>query len=300
MSGGDGTPELAPVGIIGGGGVLSPSWIEDARSVRVDAAFGTPSAPPLVGRLGGVRVAFIARNGEGHSLLPSEVNHRANLEVLKVLGVRQVLAFDAVGSLREEVAIGHFVVADQFVDLSSGRSDTFFGGGVAGYVSMARPTCGERGEVLRECLERAGGTVHSGGYLMVDGPHFSGMIESRLRRDSGCAVIGMACATEAKLAREAGMCYNAIAAAGDYDSWHASQAEARAEDILGVLAEASGRADRAAAAAVAPLGALAGCSGECRTATRRAIATAKPHRDPAAVARLRNVLGDDALGGEGW
>ena len=210
------------LGVIGGSGLYELPGLERVERVRLETPFGAPSDEFVVGHLGGVRLAFLPRHGRGHRLLPSELPFRANLYGLKTLGVQWVLAVSAVGSLREEIAPGHVVVPDQFIDRTCGRTreSTFFGGGVVAHVQFADPFCPALSTALGAAARASGATVHAGGtYVCMEGPQFSTRAESLMHRAWGADLIGMTALPEAKLAREAQMCYALVALASDYDSW---------------------------------------------------------------------------------
>ena len=244
--------DQADVGVIGGSGIYDLDSLENIEIIDPDTPYGRPSGPITVGTLAGRRVAFIARHGVGHHLLPSEVPYRANIAALRQLGVRQIYAASAVGSLSEQLAPGTLVVPDQIVDRTRGsRPRTFFGDGVVGHVPMAEPYC----DRLRQGLLAAGPGLHPGAtYCCIEGPQFSTKAESRLYRAWGLDVIGMTAVPEAALAREAGLCYAALAMVTDYDCWHESEESVTAELVArtmhknveatrGVLAAAIGQTD---------------------------------------------------------
>lgn len=228
--------EQAKIGIIGGSGLYDMEGLEDIREVSVDTPFGSPSGAFLLGRLEGLTVAFLARHGKNHHLLPSEINYRANLFAMKKLGVERILSVSAVGSMKKEIAPTHIVIPDQFYDLTKGRQSTFFGDGVVAHVSLADPICSDLAALLAKTGESLGGTMHRGGtYLCMEGPQFSSRAESEVHRGWGVDVIGMTNATEAKLAREAEICYVTIALSTDYDCWYVEEGHVTTEMILQVL-----------------------------------------------------------------
>jgi 5'-methylthioadenosine phosphorylase len=226
--------------------------LEDVSDVAVDTPFGATSSPLRVGTLRGKRVAFLARHGRRHVHLPSDVPYRANVYALKSLGVRQVFAVSAVGSLKEILAPGDVVVLDQFVDRTKGRASSFFGGGVVAHVGLADPFCPSLRAALAQGARLAGLTVHDRGtYLNMEGPAFSTRAESRAHQGLGCDVVGMTNATEAKLAREAELCYATLAFVTDYDAWRPHAAGVEVTDVLRILRETAAAASRAVAEAVA-------------------------------------------------
>jgi 5'-methylthioadenosine phosphorylase len=232
--------------VIAGSGFYELSGIEDAREVRLDTPFGPPSSSLIVGGLGGIRVAFLARHGTQHSLLPSEINHRANIFALKSIGVERILSASAVGSMRENIRPRDIVIVDQFIDRTAHRPATFFGGGIAAHVAFADPLCPESRAALVAASEGHGVTVHDGGtYVCIEGPAFSTRAESRLYRSWDVDVIGMTNLQEAKLAREAEICYATLALVTDYDCWHDREADVSVEGVLDNL-----RANQAVAARI--------------------------------------------------
>lgn len=249
----------ALIGIIGGSGLYQLDGLEHVSEDRVATPFGAPSDAIVTGVLNGVRVAFLARHGRGHRLLPSEVPYRANIYALKRLGVRYVLSFSAVGSLREDIAPLDFVVPDQYIDLTKRRNSTFFGEGVVAHVSMAEPICSE----ISAALSRAVRTVlpndvrlHQGGtYVCIEGPQFSSKSESNWYRSMGASIIGMTNMPEAKLAKEAQMAYASLAMVTDYDCWHPREAHVTADMAIANLTTNAERAKRVVAEAIRILGA---------------------------------------------
>lgn len=225
------------VGIIGGSGLYHIPGVRAKGVERVETPYGSPSSPVIIGDLAGVETAFIARHGEGHRCIPSEVPYAANIYALKSLGVRILVSFSAVGSLREEIEPRHFVVPDQLLDRTRGnRRTTFFGRGAVAHVSFADPYCPRLRSILLSAAESAGAVVHDGGTLVViEGPAFSTRAESHFYRSMGASVIGMTALPEAKLAREAGMCYATLAMSTDYDCWRDSDDDVTAEMVFQVM-----------------------------------------------------------------
>lgn len=281
------------IGIIGGTGLYEMEWLENAQWVKAASAFGEPSDDLLVGEYLGQRLVFLPRHGRGHRFLPSHVNYRANIEVLKRAGVTQVIAFSAVGSMREELTPGTFVVVDQYIDRTYAREKSFFGDGFAAHVSMADPVCGRMGGALTAAAARSGvRAVRGGTYVVMEGPQFSTRAESRLYRSWGCDVIGMTNMPEANLAREAELCYATVAMVTDYDCWHPHHEDVTTAGILKVLAENVSRARELIKATVPLLGAQSGpCGSKCDRALTHAVATARGARSPEAVKRLSVVAG---------
>ncbi|HEX8960103.1 MAG TPA: S-methyl-5'-thioadenosine phosphorylase [Geobacteraceae bacterium] len=225
------------IGVIGGSGLYEMEGLAEIEQVSLDTPFGKPSDDYMTGVLDGVRMVFLPRHGKGHRFLPSEVNYRANIYGMKKLGVERIISVSAVGSMKEEIAPGHIVIPDQFIDRTKGvRKDTFFGNGIAGHVQFADPVCADLSTVLYDAAREAGATVHNGGtYLCMEGPAFSTRAESRMYRTFGVSVIGMTNLTEAKLAREAEICYGVIALSTDYDCWHDSHDDVSVEAVLTII-----------------------------------------------------------------
>jgi 5'-methylthioadenosine phosphorylase len=282
------------IGVIGGSGVYQIDGLADATWVTVESPFGAPSDALLTGRLDDVEMVFLPRHGRGHIHSPSSVPYRANIDALKRLGVTDVISVSACGSFREDLAPGDFVIVDQFIDRTFAREKSFFGPGLVAHVSVAHPTCPRLGAACAAAARAQGITVHEGGtYLAMEGPQFSSVAESRLYRDVwGCDVIGMTNMPEAKLAREAELCYASVAMITDYDSWHPEHGSVEITDIIRTL---GGNADKARGM-VARLPALLGqerapCPHGCDRALEHAILTAPAARDPAMVAKLSAVAG---------
>jgi 5'-methylthioadenosine phosphorylase len=233
------------LGVIGGSGLYDIEDLEDRRRVRVDSPFGEPSDELLTGRIGKVRLVFLPRHGRGHRIPPSAVNARANIDALKRAGCTDVISLSAVGSLREDLPPGTFVVVDQFIDRTFAREKSFFGPGFVAHVSMARPVCERLSGLAAEAARAAGAPVTEGGtYLAMEGPQFSSLAESHLYRSWGCSVIGMTAMPEAKLAREAELCYATVAMVTDFDCWHPDHDAVTVQDIITVLTANAEKAKR--------------------------------------------------------
>lgn len=282
------------IAVIGGSGIYDIDGLEDAKWQAVESPFGTPSDEILTGRLDGVKMAFLPRHGRGHIHTPTSVPYRANIDALKRLGVTDVISVSATGSFREEMAPGDFVVVDQFIDRTFAREKSFFGPGLVAHVSVAHPTCPRLSEACYTAAKDAGITAHKGGtYLAMEGPQFSTLAESKMYRESwGADVIGMTNMPEAKLAREAELCYASVAMVTDYDSWHPDHGEVDVSEIIAIL---TGNADKGRNL-VRRLPALLGaerdpCEHGCDRALEFAILTAPDKRDPAMVAKLDAVAG---------
>ncbi len=282
------------IGVIGGSGVYDIDGLEGAEWIDVESPWGAASDQILRGRLGGVEMAFLPRHGRGHVHSPTTVPYRANIDVLKRVGVTDVISVSACGSFREEMAPGDFVIVDQFIDRTIAREKSFFGDGCVAHVSVAHPTCPRLGEACATAATAAGVNVHRGGtYLAMEGPQFSTLAESKMYREVwGCDVIGMTNMPEAKLAREAELCYASVAMITDYDSWHPDHGEV---DVTQIIATLMGNAERARTM-VAGLPALLGaerelCPHGCDRALEFAILTAPEKRDPSLIAKLDAVAG---------
>lgn len=225
------------IGVIGGSGLYEIEGIHDLQEICLETPFGAPSDAFITGILGDVRMVFLPRHGRGHRLLPSEVPYRANIYGMKKLGVERIISVSAVGSMKEEIVPGHIVIPDQFFDHTQGkRASTFFGDGVVGHVQFADPVCGDLSRDLYEAARAVGATVHRGGtYLCIEGPNFSTRAESLIYRSWGVDVIGMTNIPEARLAREAEICYGTVALATDYDCWHNGHEDVSVEAVLAII-----------------------------------------------------------------
>jgi 5'-methylthioadenosine phosphorylase len=280
------------IGIIGGSGLYQIDGLTGIAWRRVDSPFGPTSDEFCFGTLDGQSVVFLPRHGRGHVLPPSAINFRANIDALKRCGVTDILSLSAVGSLREDLAPGDFVVIDQFIDHTFAREKSFFGPGCVAHVSVAQPVCGRIGDAVIAATAGSLPAKRGGTYMVMEGPQFSTLAESELYRSWGCDVIGMTNMPEAKLAREAEICYATIAMVTDYDCWHPGHAAVTVEMILSVLNANAARA-RALVRDVVPL--LAQHQGPCRQgcqhALEHALITAPEQRDPALLARLDAVAG---------
>ena len=282
------------IGVIGGSGVYDIDGLEAAEWVSVETPWGKPSDAILTGHLDGVDIAFLPRHGRGHVHSPTSVPYRANIDALKRIGVTDVISVSACGSFREEMAPGHFVVVDQFIDRTIAREKSFFGPGCVAHVSVAHPTCPRLSDACTTAAQAAGVTVHNGGtYLAMEGPQFSTLAESKLYREVwGCDVIGMTNMPEAKLAREAELCYASVAMVTDYDSWHPDHGEVDVTQIIETLTGNAAKARDMVARLPALLGAeRQPCPHGCDRALEYALLTAPDKRDLALVAKLDAVAG---------
>jgi 5'-methylthioadenosine phosphorylase len=260
------------IGIIGGSGLYDMAEVTDREERIIDTPFGAPSAPYVIGTLRGKRVAFLARHGAGHRYMPSELNYRANIFGMKLLGVEYILSASAVGSLREEYKPMDLVIPDQFVDRTRNRISTFFGNGIVAHVGFAHPFCKPLSAIAFDSARAAGATVHKGGtYVCMEGPQFSTFAESQLYRRWGLDIIGMTNLQEAKLAREAEICYTTIALVTDYDCWHPDHDSVTVEMVMSTLAKNAATAQQIIAGAVAALPYERTC--ECANALKYALVT---------------------------
>ncbi len=285
---GKAAPPEPALGVIGGSGLYEIDGLEDVRWARLTTPFGAPSDAYCTGRLGGRRVVFLARHGRGHRHTPSELNFRANVHGLKQLGVHAIISISAVGSMKEEIQPQDLVLPDQFYDLTRRRVSSFFGDGIVAHVGMAHPVCEALGDVLEKAARSAGTRVHRGGtYLCIEGPQFSTQGESLVHRQWGVSVIGMTNMPEAKLAREAEMCYATLALATDYDVWHPDHDAVTVEGVVANLTQNVARARDVLRRAVPTAGDE--CRTGCRTALKTAIIT-RPEAIPAAARRRLALL----------
>ena len=280
----------ARVGLLGGSGIYDLASLENAREEKIDTPFGAPSDSYFTGELGGVPVAFLPRHARGHRFAPTEVNYRANICGFKILGCDAILSASAVGSLKEEYPPGHAVVPHQFVDRTRHRRDTFFGEGLVAHVSLADPVCPSLAAALESSARDCRLSVHSGGtYVCMEGPQFSTRAESFLYRSWGADVIGMTNLTEARLAREAEICYATLALVTDWDCWREATEAVSVEAVLAVLAENADAARRTMREAVSRVEESRSCA--CRDALRYAILTDPKAIPEAAKERLRPIAG---------
>ena len=286
-----GTPPV--IGVIGGSGVYEIDGLENTRWQRVDSPFGPPSDELFFGELNGQQLVFLPRHGRGHRIPPSELNYRANIDVLKRSGVTEIISVSACGSLKEELLPGHFVIADQFIDRTFARAKSFFSSGLVAHVSLGHPVCSRLGDALEEAIKLLGIPYQRGGtYLAMEGPQFSTKAESELYRSWGCDVIGMTNMPEAKLAREAEMCYATIAMVTDFDCWHPDHDEVTVDAIVEVLTD---NADKGRALVKKVTSGLSSrdipCTDGCNTALDFSIITTPEARDPEMVKKLDAVAG---------
>jgi 5'-methylthioadenosine phosphorylase len=295
------------LGVLGGSGLYDLKALEDVREHAVSTPFGEPSGPVVEGRLGDARLVFLARHGRGHRLLPSEINYRANVAALKELGVERVLSVSAVGSLRDGIEPGDVVLVDQFIDRTYRRATSFFGDGVVGHVSFADPVCPELARAVATAARGAGFAeaapqppapgagrrvrlIHRGGtYVCMEGPQFSTRAESRLHRAWGADTIGMTAATEAKLCREAELCFSALALVTDFDAWHAEEEAVSVEGVLQTLQANVSHAQEIIRGVLPVLAGARTCA--CGQAAAHAIMTAPDAIPAAARERLRGLFG---------
>jgi len=280
----------AEIGIIGGSGLYSMSGFQAQEEVRLETPFGDPSDAFIVGRLEGKKVAFLARHGRGHRILPSELNFRANIHGMKQLGVERILSVSAVGSLKEEHKPLEFVIPDQFFDRTRGRISTFFGGGIVAHISFADPICPQLAELMQKSCAAAGVTGKKGGtYLCMEGPAFSTRAESNVYRQWGMDIIGMTNLQEAKLAREAEICYVTLAMVTDYDCWHEGHDAVTIDEVISNLLKNADNAQKTVREAVKNMPKSRTCG--CGSALKHAILTNKDAIPQAAKDRLKLLIG---------
>jgi 5'-methylthioadenosine phosphorylase len=282
------------LGVIGGSGLYDMAGLEEVRWVRVDSPFGAPSDEILTGRLAGRRVAFLPRHGRSHRIPPSGLNFRANIDAMKRIGCTEILSVSAVGSLKDELPPGTFVIVDQFIDRTFAREKSFFGEGMVAHVSMAHPVCGRLGDAMEKAAAVAGiPAVRGGTYLVMEGPQFSTKAESNLYRSWGCDVIGMTNMPEAKLAREAEICYATVAMVTDYDCWHPDHDHVTVDAVIKVLLANADKARDLVKQVVPQLPATAApwCPKGCHTALDYALITDPKARDAGLLAKLDAVAG---------
>ena len=264
--------ENITLGVIGGSGLYEMPGLENISELEIQTPFGNPSTPIVVGTMEGQRVAFLARHGRGHFLSPSEVNYRANIYSLKMLGVKQILSINACGSLREDFSPGHIVIPDQVFDFTRSRPRTFFGDGLVAHISTADPFCPRLSSAVAGAVQQAGGIVHNGGTIVViEGPRFSTKAESNAFRSWGMSIIGMTCAPEVFLAREAECCYSVMAHVTDYDVWHLSEESVSVEVVVETLNRNTLLAREAIHLLLKQFPSTSGCG--CETALSGAIIT---------------------------
>jgi 5'-methylthioadenosine phosphorylase len=281
-------PEKVTIGIIGGSGLYSMAGFTQAREVRLRTPFGEPSDAIVTGTLEGRGVAFLARHGRGHRILPSEINFRANIYAMKDLGVERIISVSAVGSLQEDLRPGEFLVPDQFFDRTKQRISTFFGGGLVAHVAFDKPTCRQVSGVLADASVHCAVKVHrQGTYVCIDGPQFSTLAEAHVHRQLRFEVIGMTNVTEAKLAREAEICYATIAMITDYDCWHPEHESVTATQIIATLNRNAENAQRVLREAVRAMPAERSC--KCGAALAHALVT-DPKLVPAATKKRLGVI----------
>ncbi len=262
----------ASIGVIGGSGLYAMSGLTEAREIRIKTPFGDPSDAIVLGVLEGKRVAFLARHRRGHRILPSEINYRANIYAMKLLGVERVISVSAVGSLKQDLRPGEFLVPDQFFDRTKNRASTFFGDGLVAHVAFVHPTCGQLSGALADACVREAVKVHRRGtYVCIEGPQFSTLAEAEVNRHLRFDVIGMTNLTEAKLAREAELCYATIAMITDYDCWHPDHESVTAAQIIATLSQNAENAQKVLRTAVREL--PAGRSCKCASSLQHALVT---------------------------
>lgn len=286
-------PSPPVIGIIGGSGLYQIDGLQDVSWRKVSSPYGEPSDELCFGTLEGTQVVFLPRHGRGHRISPSDINFRANIDALKRAGVTDVISVSAVGSLREDLPPGTFVVVDQFIDRTFARTKSFFGTGCVAHVSMAKPVCSRLGDALMSSCQGLEISAKRGGtYLVMEGPQFSSLAESELYRSWGCSVIGMTNMPEAKLAREAELCYATVAMVTDFDCWHPDHDAVTVDQVVAALMANAGKARALVKSVVPRLARHEGpCRQGCQTALDHTMMTAPEVRDPAVLARLDAVAG---------
>jgi 5'-methylthioadenosine phosphorylase len=278
------------IGVIGGSGLYEIEGLRRIKEVAVKTPFGAPSDKYITGTLGDAEMVFLPRHGRGHTLSPSEINYRANIYGLKKLGVEHVISVSAVGSMREEIAPGHIVIVDQFIDRTKSRESSFFGGGIVGHVEFADPVCAGLADILYSSAQRTGATAHRGGaYVCIEGPQFSTRAESRVYRSWGVSVIGMTNIPEAKLAREAELCYATMALSTDYDCWHESEESVSVEMVVATMKKNVVAAKAIIKDAVPLISASRDC--RCKSAAAHAVLTHADAIPAPAKKRLDLIIG---------
>jgi 5'-methylthioadenosine phosphorylase len=281
----------AKIGIIGGSGLYEIEGLTDVQSLDLATPFGKPSGAVTTGRLGAVQIAFLPRHGKGHHIPPSEIPALANIYALKMIGVEHIIAFNAVGSLKEDIHPGDIVIPDQFIDKTTRRRNTFFGEGLVAHISFADPVCSSLSQAVTEAAKQTAATVHEGGtYIVMEGPAFSTKAESCLHRMWGAHVIGMTALPEAKLAREAGICYTTVACVTDYDVWHESEDPVTVEMILQTLKQNTEVSKAIIRLATQSLPSREQCG--CANALDNAIVTDPGARSKDLIKDLRLIAGD--------
>lgn len=279
------------IGVIGGSGLYEMEGLTQVEEVRLQTPFGDPSDAYITGYLGDVKMVFLPRHGRGHRLLPSEVPYRANIYGMKMLGVQQIISVSAVGSMKEEIVPGHIVIPDQFFDRTTGkRASTFFGDGIVGHVQFADPICHQLSDVVTQAAQQVGATVHKGGtYICIEGPTFSSRAESNIFRSWGVDIIGMTNLPEARLAREAELCYATVALATDYDCWHDGHDDVSVEAVVAVMHKNVAMAKKIVAQAVQMIAVERQCG--CGQALQYAVMTDKALIPTATRQRLELLFG---------
>lgn len=281
---------VAEIGVIGGSGLYAMDGLANTRELRIRTPFGNPSDAIVTGTLEGKRVAFLARHGRGHRILPGEINYRANIYALKMLGVERIISVSAVGSLQENLRPGEFLTADQFVDRTKTRVSTFFGEGLVAHVSFAHPVCGELAGAVADATAHCGVTVHrKGTYVCIEGPQFSTLAEAHMHRQLGFHVIGMTNVTEAKLAREAELCYTTLAMITDFDCWHPEHESVTAAQIIATLEQNSENAQRVLKQAIRTMPVDRTCA--CGQSLAHALVTDRKLVPVATRRRLHAIIG---------
>jgi 5'-methylthioadenosine phosphorylase len=282
--------KTAQIGVIGGSGLYAMQGLENTRELRMKTPFGAPSDAIVLGSLEGKRVAFLSRHGRGHRILPGEINYRANIYAMKMLGVERIISVSAVGSLQEDLRPGEFLTADQFVDRTKSRVSTFFGGGLVAHVAFAHPVCADLAADVADASVHCGVMVHRRGtYVCIEGPQFSTLAEAHMHRQLGFHVIGMTNVTEAKLAREAELCYTTLAMITDFDCWHPEHESVTAAQIIATLEQNGENAQRVLREAIRAVPAGRRC--KCGQSLAHALVTDRKLVPGATRRKLQAIIG---------
>jgi len=281
---------MKTIGVIGGSGLYQIENLSNIESIKVETPFGEPSDDLVAGRIGDVKLVFLPRHGRGHTIMPSEINYRANIYAMKKLGVQSIISVSAVGSMKEGIAPGDVVIPSQFIDYTKNRISTFFGDGIVAHASMADPVCPLLSDALYKSAKELGATVHIGGtYICIEGPQFSSRAESNIYRKWGVDIIGMTNMPEAKLAREAEICYSTLALSTDYDCWHEDHENVTVEDVITILNQNVELSKKVIQTVISKIPQSFDCS--CKSSLKNAIITSRDSISEEAKNRLDLIIG---------
>ncbi len=281
---------MKTIGVIGGSGLYQIENLSNIKSIKVETPFGEPSDDLVAGRIGDVKLVFLPRHGRGHTIMPSEINYRANIYAMKKLGVQSIISVSAVGSMKEGIAPGDVVIPSQFIDYTKNRISTFFGDGIVAHASMADPVCPLLSDALYKSAKESGATVHNGGtYICIEGPQFSSRAESNIYRKWGVDIIGMTNMPEAKLAREAEICYSTLALSTDYDCWHEDHENVTVEDVITILNQNVELSKKVIQTVISKIPQSFDCS--CKSSLKNAIITSRDSISEEAKNRLDLIIG---------